>query len=441
VALCFIVIPAMGDADTGHVRAAREAGKSMEFVVVGGGLAGHRAVVELRKIAPASRIVLIGAETGLPYDRPPLSKAFLTDGADAQTPTFTEAAHYRELGIEHHPQTRIVAIDRVEQRIHADDGRVFAYDRLLIATGSRVRTLPAEVIGDAPVHLLRTLDDARRLRAALASGRRVTVIGGGLIGLEIAAAANARGCRVTVVERERRLLSRGLPAPIGEWALQLHRRHGVGVMLGANIERIQRDGEEIEINLDSCRRRADVVVVGIGVRPNCELASAAGLDVDDGIRVDRSCRTSDPNIFAAGEVTAHPLAGRGPQRRIESWKVASEQALVAAQTMAGAEADFDEVPWFWSDQFDVNIQALGQPDAGVRYLLCGDAAGPRWTLIGLDGNDRPVGAVAVNNGRDISQLRRAMSAGQEVPPALLRDAVELPVGDDELVRGPTSAMA
>jgi len=227
-----------------------------------------------------------------------------------------------------------------------------------------------------------------------------------------------------------------LPAPVGEWVLQMHRRHGVEVMLGAIIEQIQWNGEKVEIDLGCGRHTADVIVAGIGVTPNCELAAAAGLAVHDGILVDRSCRTSDPNIFASGEVTAHPAPGRGPRRRIESCKVASEQALVAARAMAGADACFDDVPWFWSDQFDVNIQALGEPDAGVRNLLCGDLDGPRWTLIGLDDNDHPVGAVAVNNGRHISQLGRAMAAGQVVPPALLRDALDLSVGEGELVRGP-----
>ncbi|HVZ53080.1 MAG TPA: FAD-dependent oxidoreductase [Pseudolabrys sp.] len=397
----------------------------MGFVVVGAGLAGHRAAIELRKLVPAADIVLLGEEPGLPYDRPPLSKAFLV-APEAPAPMLGDANRYSELGIDYRPETRAVAIDRTGKTVRTEAGQAIPYERLLLATGSRVRTLAPELVGDAPVHVLRTLADAERLRAELTAGRRVTVIGGGLIGLEIAAAARMKGCVVTVVERERRLLSRGLPASVGDWVCKLHQRQGANIMLPAEITSIRRADDGIDIGVGGTRHMTDVVVLGIGITPNCELAASAGLDVDDGIRVDRSCRTSDPNIFAAGEVTAHPIAGIGPQRRIESWKVASEQAVIAARAMAGDEATFEEIPWFWSDQYDVNIQALGQPDAGDRQIICGEIDGARWTLIGLDDCDRPVGAVAINNGRHISQLRRAMRLGQPVPVELMRDAASVP---------------
>lgn len=387
------------------------------FVIVGGGLAGHNAAIQLRKLLPQSSITLIGGETGLPYDRPPLTKGFLSGELDSVALVLKQAPDYAALDIQYHAGTSVAVIDRGGQSVAATGGADFAYDALLLATGSRPRRL--QCCTDDAVLYMRTLADAVLLRRELAEGRHVVVIGGGFIGLEVAATAVALGCRVTIVEAGERLLARGIPPRISEFVLQLHRSRGVNVLLGEAVTDVETspDGRRL-VKLSSATVEADIVVVGIGVVPNVELAAAAGLDVDDGIVVDNQCRTSDPAIFAAGEVTAHPLGGSGPKIRLESWQVASKQSLVAASGMAGLEMVFDEPPWLWSDQFGVNVQCIGAPGAAESFLFRGDTGLVKWTLLGVDGGGLPVGAIAVNNGRDISMMRRWLRS-QDPPPGSL----------------------
>jgi NADPH-dependent 2,4-dienoyl-CoA reductase/sulfur reductase-like enzyme len=389
-------------------------------VIVGAGLAGHRAALELRRLDRSSDITLIGEEPGLPYDRPPLSKDLLLGRVAPEALRLPGTGDYAALDIRHRAGEQVVAIEREERRVLTARGEAIPYDRLLLATGSRPLTLPAEP--GAPVHLLRGLEDAARLRAGMAGGRHVTVVGGGFIGLEVAAAARSLGCRVTVIEAAPRLLSRGMPEALSHWAASLHESEGVALRLGARVSGIMAAPEGGAIlDLGGEALRADLVVIGIGIRPNTELAERAGLAVEDGILVDAACGTSDPAIFAAGEVTCHPIAGLGPRRRVESWKTASEQPLAAARAMCGQAARYEDLPWLWSDQFAHNIQSVGLPDSGVEVVERGDPASGRWTLVSLDAEGRPVGAVAVNNGRDIGMLRKAIRAGQPVPRAVLAD--------------------
>ncbi|MDJ0389176.1 FAD-dependent oxidoreductase [Roseomonas sp. E05] len=405
-------------------------GQGLRHVIVGAGLAGHRAAVELRRLDTTAQVTLLGAEPGLPYDRPPLSKEFLLGQIRPEALVLKEAADYAALGIAHHPATQVVEIDRAAQRVTAGDGRHFPYDRLLLATGSRPCGLPAALAEGEAVHLLRSLADAERLGAALTQARHVAVVGGGFIGLEVAAAARMRGCAVTVVEAAPRLLARGMPAALADWVAALHRAEGVELRLGACVEALTGGGAAGAVSLGFAggALQADLAVVGIGIRPNVELAMTAGLPVQDGILVDEACRTADPLIFAAGEVTCHPVPALGRRLRVESWRTASEQPLTAARAMCGLPARYVELPWLWSDQFGCNIQSIGLPDAGVELVARGDVTTRKWTLVALDEAGRPVGAVAVNNGRDIGMLRQAIRAGQPVPRALLADpAARIPV--------------
>jgi anthranilate 1,2-dioxygenase ferredoxin reductase component len=233
------------------------------------------------------------------------------------------------------------------------------------------------------------------------------VIGGGFIGLEVAAAAATQGCCVTLFEAAERLLARVAPAPVAGFVRQLHETHGNRIVAGSEIRRCLSDSDRVGIELaDGEIHWADVIVTGIGIIPNVELAVAAGLDVDDGIMVDERCHSSVPGIFAAGEVTRHPIAGFPGLHRIESWKTASEQPRVAAQAMLGMTAEYSELPWAWSDQFDMNLQVLGFPNLAVEYRLDGNYTGQRWCLRGLDATGKIVAAFAVNEGRTISRLRR-----------------------------------
>ncbi len=377
------------------------------FVVVGGGVAGHRAVIELSRRAPDAEIDLVSDEPCLPYDRPPLSKELLCGSKTAEEIVLGGTSVYAQANIRYHAGTRVTAIDRVRRKVRTEAGAELGFDRLLLATGSRPCRLPADCVGKVAVQYLRTLQDALALQKQLVAGRRVVVIGGGFIGLEVAAAAIRRGCRVTVLESQARVLARGMPVIISEWVDRMHRAEGVEIMLSTSVIAMRQQRTNVAIIGSGWTTEADLVVAGIGAEPNVELAAAVGLEVSNGLVVDAQCRTSDPAIYGAGEVTSHPLM-HGAPRRIESWKSSGEQGAVAAQAMTGAVVSFDEIPTLWSDQYNANIQAVGFPDLGVTYEIIGDPASSAWTLVSLGEDGSVVGGVAINRGRDASALRRAV---------------------------------
>lgn len=396
-----------------------------DVVIVGSGVAGHRAALEIKRLVPDRHVEVVGREAGLPYDRPPLSKEFLLSN-DAARPTLGPAEAYGS-GIVLHDGLVAVGLDRGDRSVTLSDGSRLGYDLLLLATGSRLRPLPLPHVDAARIHYLRTLEDAQRLSAALAGHSSVCIVGGGFIGLEVAAAARMRGCTVTVLEVAPVLLSRGGTAVLGQYLQHLHKARGVECILNAQIGDVTDTPDGVLLCWTGGEVRADVVVIGVGVLPNVELAAEAGLEVADGIVVDNACRTSDPAIFAAGEVTNYPIEKLGVRVRTESWSAASSQAMVAARTMLGLDATFDELPWFWSDQYDVNIQCMGLPKAAQRYLQIGDPTSGRWLLIGVDPSGRLVGAEGVNMGREVSALRRADRTGQPIPPWL----IDLAAGREE----------
>ncbi|KVL25276.1 anthranilate 1,2-dioxygenase system ferredoxin--NAD(+) reductase [Burkholderia sp. MSMB1835] len=392
------------------------------FVIVGAGHAARRTAEALRERDAAARIVMIGAERELPYDRPALSKdALLSDGGE-QRAFIRDAAWYDAQRIELRLGARVEAIERDARRVRLDDGAALPYAKLVLATGSRVRTFGGPVDEGIVPHYVRTVADARALRAQLAPGRRVAVLGGGFIGLEVAAAARQLGCDVTVIDPAARLLQRALPEAVGAYARQLHDARGVAFQMATLPRAIRRaPGGGAVVETDRGDVPADVVVVGIGVVPNVELAQAAGLDVDNGIRVDAGCRTADAAIFAAGEVTMHfnPLLGR--HVRIESWQVAENQPAVAAANLLGADERYAELPWLWSDQYDCNLQMLGLFGSERTIVVRGDPASGAFTVFGLGEDGRIVAVAAANLGRDIGASRRLIAAGAVPDPAKLAD--------------------
>lgn len=393
------------------------------FVIIGAGLAGHRAATELRRHDPTAAIDLIGDEDALPYDRPPLSKDVLL-GKTAGT-TLKDADRYDEQAITFHRAVTATAIDRAGQTVTLSDGSALPYDALLLATGSRPRPLPEAIAGDAPVHYIRTARDAETLRDRLRKGSSLLVVGGGFIGLEVASAAIQLGCTVTVIEAAERLLARGLPALAASHIQRLHQNSGVRILTGTRLERLRRDGDAVIAETSGGEIRGDVVIAGIGALPNVELAQSVGLEVRDGIVVDGLCRTSDPLIFAAGEVTAHPVALLGGHRRLESWKVAQAQPVVAAAIMADIACEpYAELPWLWSDQYACNLQMIGAAERATQFRVRGDPDGDSWSLIGLDAEGLPVSGVAMNAGRDVSVLRRAITRGTPLPADFLEGAVD-----------------
>ena len=390
------------------------------FVIIGAGPAGMRAAEVLRQKSPDADILLIGDEPHLPYDRPPLSKAFLVEGLDPARLWLKPESFYAEQGIGLKLGAAARRIDRAGKVVELADGERVPYDRLLLATGCRGRKLPAPFTTE-PIHYLRSLVDAERIRAALRPGLELVMIGGGFIGLEIAASARKLGAAVTVLELAPRLMSRAVPALVGDAVRALHERYGVVFELGARLTAVAR-GADGRTLVETARTAypADLVIAGIGAEPNTGLAEAAGLTVEDGIRVDACGRTSDPDIFAAGDVTRHdnPLLGRAI--RVESWQVALNQAAAVAAAMLGASEPYAELPWLWSDQYDCNIQALGLFEASLETVLRGDPAGA-FTLLGLDAEGRIAAAITVNNGRDMAVLRRLVATRAILPKEALAD--------------------
>ncbi|MDR5758557.1 anthranilate 1,2-dioxygenase system ferredoxin--NAD(+) reductase [Caballeronia sp. LZ035] len=390
-------------------------------VIVGAGHAARRAAETLRSLDADVRIVMIGAEGALPYDRPVLSKDALTR-ADGEARAFIrDAAWYAAQRIELRLGMRVDAIDRAERRVLLADGTAFKYDRLLIATGSRVRAFPGPVDEGVVLHYVRTVEDARGLRAALLPGKRVVVLGGGFIGLEVAASARTLGCETVVIEAAPRVLHRSMPVEIGEYMQALHRARGVDVRVGTPVLAIRRNGGGCVVDTQYGAVEADVVVVGIGVVPNVELAQEAGLETEDGVVVDAQCRTSDSFVFAAGEVTSHfnPLLMR--HVRVESWQVAENQPAVAAGNMLGGDASYAEIPWLWSDQYDCNVQMLGVVDHAHSRVVRGDLTTGAFSFFALDGESRLAGAVTVNAGSDMAVCKRLLNSGKALDAAKLAD--------------------
>jgi 3-phenylpropionate/trans-cinnamate dioxygenase ferredoxin reductase subunit len=400
------------------------------FVVVGAGQAGAWVARTLRAEGFAGRVVLIGREAHQPYERPPLSKAVLSGAATPDSAVLLTAAQAEGLAIECWLSTEVAALDRAGRRVICADGRALRYDRLFLTTGGRARTLPAWEAATHPrIHLLRTLDDAAGLRAALTDGatadasRTLLVLGGGWIGLEVAATARRLGVAVTVVEAAPRLCARALPPVASDYLRHLHESHGVTIRLGCAVAALDGTAAGVAMALaDGTVLVADHAVIGIGMRPDTGLAAAAGLAVADGIAVDAAGRTSDPLIYAAGDAASHPSAFAGTSLRLESWANAQNQAIVAAKAALGHDVRYAEVPWFWSDQYDVNLQILGLPERGVRAVARGapQAGSGAWLMLGADG--RAAGVIAVNAPRDLRGVRRMIADGLTPDPAAWADA-------------------
>ncbi len=379
-----------------------------------------RAAEVLRAGATEAEIVLIGDEPHLPYDRPPLSKAYLTDGLAAAKLHLKPESFYVEQRIRLKLGTAASAIDRVHREVELAGGERVPYDKLLLATGCASRRLPPQ-LETAPIHYLRSLGDAERIRAALAPGLEIVMIGGGFIGLEIAASATKLGARVTVLEALPRLLSRGMPAVVSDFVRDLHLRHGVRFEFEARVERVETAGEGAVVTTGRGAYRCGLLLAGIGDAPNTALAERAGLVVEDGVRVDAMGRSSDPDIFAAGDVTRHDNLLLGHPVRVESWQVALNHAAVVARNMLGGGEAYDELPWLWTDQYDCNIQMLGLFSPRLELLLRGDPASGAFTALGLDDQGKLTSAVTVNSGRDMAVLRRLMALAAKLPREALAD--------------------
>ncbi len=392
-------------------------------VIVGGGQAGGRAAETLREAGFEGPIVIVAGERHRPYERPPLSKQVLTGDAEAEIAFLRPPDFYEKKGIELRLDAWVTGIDRAGGRVLLQDGATLAYSRLLLATGARPRHIDLPGARLPGVHLLRDMDQSLALRKVLQNGGRLVVVGGGYIGLEVAASARKCGCAVTVLEAADGLMRRQVAPELGDWYADLHRRHGVEIKLRTSVAGFEGKARvDAVFDSDGCHYPADAVVVGVGVLPNVELAQQAGLKVDNGIVVDSTGRSSDPAIFAAGDVTNHPNGILGRRLRLESWQNAQNQAIAAARTMAGQEREYTQVPWFWTDQYDVNLQMVGLPEQWDRLVWRGKSEEQEpFTLFYLDSAGRVVSANAVNNGGDIAPARKLIETGVRPDPIALSD--------------------
>jgi 3-phenylpropionate/trans-cinnamate dioxygenase ferredoxin reductase subunit len=404
---------------------------------VGGGQAAVHLADSLREFGWQAAITIVTEEPHPPYQRPPLSKAFLSGNADPTTLEFRSAERYERDRIAVLTGQRVTQVQaatpaRLGLAVTQGGGRI-EFGRLALTTGARPRLLAVPGADLAGVCYLRDVGHALGLRSRLATAQRVLVVGGGFIGLEAAAAATARGQAVTVVEAGDRLIGRVVAPVISGFYAAAHRRRGVRILLGTSVSRFEgTDGTVTGAHLsDGSFAPADLVVVGIGAEPRTELAEQLGLACAGGIVVDAFARTSDPAIVAAGDcaVTPHPAAADGSLVRFESFGHALDHARVAAGTLAGVPASYDAVPWFWSDQGALKLQIAGLSAGFDQTVLRGDPGQERFSVLYYrDG--RLLAVHAVNCPRDYLAVRRALAAGQEIPPGSAADSGEAlkPVG-------------
>lgn len=394
--------------------AAEHAGPGEKIVIVGAGQAGARAAEALRAAGCRSAIALIGDEPHEPYERPQLSKeTLLKPGAPVASIKDRDA--WRALEVDLQTGRQVAFCNAEARHVELTDGRRFSFDRLLLTTGVSPRRLPALENQAIPVFYLRTIEDALALRQAFRPNARVVIIGGGVIGLETAAAAIAAQCSVNVIEAAPSLLARALPRIASDFLLRRHQAMGVNFRFGAQAQAIE--GGELVLS-DGSRLTADVLVVGIGATPNVALAAGLFVNASDGFRVDDYGRAEIPQVYAAGDVAAQ-RDEHGGWRRIETWANAQNQAIAVAKTMAGVASPYRDPVWFWSDQYDVNLQVVGDMTAGE--LICrGDPAGDRFTLICRDGRFVR-GAVTINRRPDMAALRKLVAEQKAVDPAALEN--------------------
>jgi len=393
-------------------------------VIVGAGHAGGSAAAFLRQYGYQGSITLIGEEPLAPYQRPPLSKAWLKGEADAEALMLRPESFYAENDIVLRLDARAERIDRDGRTVVLTGGESIPYATLILATGARARRIPLPGLDLGGVLALRTAADADMLKSALGPGKRLAVIGGGYIGLEAAASARALGAEVVVIEREPRVLARVACEALSTFFQDYHRKHGVHFILGAGVDGIVGgDGRAAAVKLaGDTLVEADAFLVGVGAVPNQELAADAGLHCSDGIVVDLEARTSDPTVFAIGDCTRRPMPVYGVRmHRLESVPNALEQAKQAASTIVGRAQPAGEVPWFWSDQYDLKLQIAGLPFDAVQTVIRGDVAAAKFAVFHLDAEHRLQAVEAVNAPPEFMAGRLLIGQRKAVAPDKLRD--------------------
>jgi 3-phenylpropionate/trans-cinnamate dioxygenase ferredoxin reductase subunit len=400
--------------------------RSGGVVIVGGGHAGGRTAERLRHGGFVGPIDVIGIEKELPYERPPLSKGVLTAAEPPANSYLLPPARWNEIGVAFHVGAEVIRIDRFAKTVALAGGGELPYRRLVLATGLSPRRMPPlAAVADRTAYL-RSFEEALVLRDRIVPGMSLVLIGAGLIGLEVAASAVKRGAAVTVLEAGDRPLSRLLPTYLSRWLTEVHERAGVRISCSRLVTASELRGRTALLCIDDGSMiEADLVLVAIGGTPNDQLAREAGLHVDDGIVVNAFGQTSDPDIFAAGDVASHDNAFYRRRWRLESWKNAEDQAATVASYICGQPAPYHEVPWFWTDQYDFNIQVAGVPGFGSPAFERG-RPGDRAYLAYFAKGERLVGAVGIGCGRDIRIAREMIRSDGKLSAAGLAGAGLVP---------------
>jgi 3-phenylpropionate/trans-cinnamate dioxygenase ferredoxin reductase subunit len=391
------------------------------FVLLGGGLASVTAAATLRTEGFEGRVIIVGDEPHVPYSRPPLSKDVLRAEKSPEQAWLRTPAWYASKDVELRLGVRAAAVDARAHIVELADGTSLGYDKLLVATGGVPRTLDIPGADLPGVFYLRRLDDALALREHLTPGAPVVVIGAGFIGAEVAASLRTLGCEVTVLEVAEVPLGRVLGPEIGRVYADVHREHGVNLHTGVGVERITGHGRvQRVVATDGRVHEASVVVIGIGLTPELNLARRSGLASGNGIIVDEYCRTSADDVFAAGDIANHPNHFLGRRVRVEHWQNAQHQGAAAARNMMGRQKPFREVPWVWSEQYEHNLQVVGLPDPSQRMVIRGDAAARNVSAFFLN-DGRVTAALAVNRPTDVRVARHMIQHGTAPSAAHLAD--------------------
>ena len=390
-----------------------------KIVIIGAGQAGQQAVQSLRSEGFKGAITMVGDEAYPPYQRPPLSKAYLLGTFERPRLFLKPDAFYDEAGCELLLSTSAKAIHRADRTVELTDGRLLAYDKLLLTTGARVRKLRCPGADLPGIHYLKTIADVDGLQSVFQSGKRIAIVGGGYIGLEVAAVGAKRGLDVTVFEAMDRLMARAVSPQLSAFYASEHEKAGVKLKLNTGVEGFEGNGTVERIRAGGQTYETDIVLVGIGVIPCQELAEAAGLACTDGIVVDQNARTSDPHIWSAGDCTRH--TGReGQEIRLECVQNAIDQAKHAAMAMTGKPKTYSEVPWFWSDQYDLKLQIAGLARPTDTLVQRGDPASRKFAVFHL--RDGVVAAVeAVNAAPEYLIGKKMIAEGKSVAPEMLAD--------------------
>lgn len=391
------------------------------IVIAGAGMAGCYAAETLRKEGFDGAITLVGAERHLPYDRPPLSKGFLRGEKPADAVLFHHASYYDELRIDRRLGSRLVALRASAHEVELDTGACLPFDKLLIATGGEPRRVPVPGADLPGVHYLRTLDDSSRIGDELRRRPHIVVVGAGFIGAEVAASARILGCEVTVIELESVPLLRVLGHDVGVIYADIHRDHGVDLRLGDGLAGFRGAGRVEEVvTASGAAVPCDLVVVGVGIRPSVGWLDGSGIEMANGVLTDEYCATSAPDVFAAGDLAnwLHPRMGE--RLRVEHWDNAMNQGVAAARSMLGKGEPYAPVPYFWSDQYDLNLQYVGHASSWERVVVRGDVQGRSFSAFYLN-DSRIAAALVVNRFKDLRPSRRLIEAMTPVDPARLAD--------------------